>query len=206
MDETLVPFDLKLSLIFYIPTTQNGMDESQVPFDLKVSFMYLLLRQRKMEWMRVKFHSTSKCHSCIFYSDNAESSSIRPQSVIHVSFTPTTQNGMDESQVPSTSSSHSCIFYIPTTQNGRDETQVPFDVSFTPTIQNGIDETQVPFDLKLSLLRSRSVICRSFTPENKLDETQVPFDLKVELMHPLDTETQNGLNKLYERYFQFEGT
>ena len=50
------------------------------------------------------------------------------QSVIHTMFyTPKTQNGLDETQLPSSSKCHSCMFYTPN-QNGMNETPLPFEL------------------------------------------------------------------------------
>ena len=59
---------------------------------------------------------------------------------------------------PSNSKCHSYIFYTPKTQNGMDETQLPFELKVSlihllpPKTQNGMDETQLPFELKVSLI------------------------------------------------------
>ena len=172
------------SYMFYTPKTQNGMDETQVPFELKVSFIHVLHPEK------LNFPWNLKCHSYIFCTPKTEngmyetqlffelkvsfihvlhpenskwngwnSTSLRTQSVTPTSCTPwKLKMEWTKLNFPSNLKCHSYIFCTPKTENGMYETQLFFElkVSFIHVLhrktQNGMDETQLPFELKVSFL------------------------------------------------------
>ena len=89
-------------------------------------FSAVTLQKLKMECMKLNFPQVPKCYSYIFYTPRTQLPSLKFISVVHTCFTlQKLKMECMKFNFPQVQKCHACVFYTSKTQNGMDETQLP---------------------------------------------------------------------------------